>query len=255
MNRKSSDKHLMNCSHTSHEFRLQSGTTQSLSRPDSALLGAQQFQATACTGRAVGSLLPSSLKVSDNDVTNNMVKFSSHQSFHNGSESLVEQISEKGTTQSLSRPDSAQLGAHQFQATASTGKAVGLFSDSLFRVTDKTMPCSESKIFRDGGIEYYLILKCPHKVSVAGFEPLEKELVEKGTTQSLSRPDSALQGAHQFQATAPTERVVGSFSDSFSGDSDQLNLCNQLRSDTLGNRQICQIDPFFILLCKTMRVP
>ena len=95
------------------------------------------------------------------------------------------------------------------------------------------MPCSDSKIFGDGCIECYLILKCPHKVSVAGFEPLEKELVEKGTMQSLSWPDSAQPGAHEFQATAPTGRAVGLFSDSFSCDSNQRNLCNQLRSDKM----------------------
>ena len=106
------------------EVCLDSGTTQSLSRSDSALLGAQQFQATALKGKAVGSLLPSLSKVSDNDVTNNKLEFYCDQSFVDVSEALDDQITEKGITQSLSWPDSALLGAQQFQAMAPTGKAV-----------------------------------------------------------------------------------------------------------------------------------
>ena len=225
MNRKSTDNHVMNCSDTSDEECLQCGTTQSLSRPDSALLGAHQFQATAFTGRAVGSQLPSSSKVSDNDVTNNVVF--SHQSFDNDSECIVQRISENGTTQSPSRPDSALQGAHQFQATASTGRAVGSFSVFSSRHTDEFMPHSNSKISCDeDDTEVYCNPKNSHKVSAAGLQFLENESIENGTTQSLSRPDSALLGAHQFQATAFTGRAVGSLSDSLSSHSDQTNLCN-----------------------------
>ena len=101
---------------------------QSLSWPDSALLGNHQFQSMALTGNVVSLLLCTSSKVSDNCVAINQLEVSCDVSFVSSSDVLDDEITEKGTTESLSRPDSALLGIHQFQATALTGSMVNLLS-------------------------------------------------------------------------------------------------------------------------------
>ena len=209
-----------------HEVCLDSGTTRPLSQPDSALLGTYLFQATAVTGKEVSLLLPSSSKVSDNDVANNQFEFSFDQSFVDGSECLDDQITKKGTTQSLNQPDSALLGAHQFLATALTGKAVSLFPDASSSVSNESNLCPKHGNVLDGCLGTSHSHLSSNQFLANCTEILENEFTVKGTTQSLSWPDSALLGAHQFQATALTGNAVGSFLDSLSRVTNQTMPCH-----------------------------
>ena len=169
--------------------------------------------------------MPSSSKFSDNDVTNNKLEFSCDQSFVDVSEALDDQIAKKGITQSLSRPDSALLGAHQFQATALTGKAVGLFSDASSSVSNESNLCPKHVNVRDGCLGTGYSHFSSNQSLANGSEISENEFTVKGTTQSLSWPDSALLGDHQFQATALTGNPVSLFLDSSSRVTDQTMPC------------------------------
>ena len=107
-----------------------------------------------------------------------------------------------------------------------------MVSDSSSRVRDQNKLQHQSANLCDSSALTSLPRASSKNSAANGSAPLDDECFENGTTQSLSRPDSALLGNHQFQATALKENAVGSVSDSSSRISNHLNVCSRIVTDS-----------------------